>query len=245
MKSKICVPIPIKSASILEFKTRFEKIIISNPDLIELRYDYINDAQVLTQDFIKQLLDNINPKIPVIFTFRNYREGGQMKLDEITRFNILKNLILSQPNYLDIEMNTEKNHLTEFIELASQNKVKLIFSHHNFFETPTYEVISNQIQGFLKTLKHDFRINSKELDDIILKLIFKAKSFEDNLTSLKLCEEFSKQLKIISFCMGQLGIFSRVLCVLNGSFLTYGSIIEETAPGQISIKDIRDSLSFF
>ena len=45
--------------------------------------------------------------------------------------------------------------------------------------------------------------------------------------------------------MGTLGIFSRILCVLNGSFLTYGSVVEETAPGQIKIKDIRDSLSLF
>ena len=43
--------------------------------------------------------------------------------------------------------------------------------------------------------------------------------------------------------MGTLGIFSRILCVLNGSFLTYGSIDEKTAPGQIDITNLREALN--
>jgi 3-dehydroquinate dehydratase-1 len=246
MKSNICVPIPIKSANILEFKTRFEKIVRSNPNLVELRYDYIDNVQLITQDFVKELLDNINPKIPVIFTFRDDKEGGQMKIDEMTRFNILKILVLSQPNYLDVEMDTEKRYLTEIIDLAYQNDVTLIFSYHNFKETLSYEVITVQIQRFLEILKDEYGLDSKSLDKIILKLVFKANSFEDNLISLKICKEFSKRkINIISFCMGTLGIFSRICCILNGSFLTYASIVEETAPGQINIKDMRASLNLF
>lgn len=245
MKSNICVPIPIKSANLLEFKTRFEKAMKSNPDLIELRYDYIDNSQLITQKFVKDLLANIAPKIPVIFTFRDHKEGGQTKLDKMTQIKILKTLILSQPNYLDVEMDTEKKYLSEFIDLANQNDVKLIFSHHNFKEAPSYEIIEEQIQGFLKKLKQELGLDSETLEKVIIKLVFKANSFRDNLVVLKLCREFSKKIKIISFCMGTLGIFSRILCVLNGSFLTYGSMVEETAPGQINIKDIRDALNFF
>lgn len=246
MKFNICVPIPIKSANVLEFKRRTEKVIRSNPNLIELRYDYIDNVQNITQNFIKEVLDNINPKIPVIFTFRNHNEGGQMNIDEISRFNLLKILILSRPNYLDIEMNTERRYLAELIDLANQNDVKLIFSYHNFNETPPYEVISDQIQEFIKILEDEFGFDSKRLEKVILKLVFKANSFEDNLKSLKICREFSrKNTNVISFCMGTLGIFSRILCVLNGSILTYASIIEETAPGQINIEDLRDSLDLF
>jgi 3-dehydroquinate dehydratase type I len=246
MKSNICVPIPIKSADILEFKTRIEKVIEYNPDLIELRYDYINDPKLITKKFAKNLMDNITPRIPVIITFRNHNEGGQMKIKEIARFNIFKILVLSQPNYLDIEMSTEKKFLSELIDLANQNDVKLIFSHHNFKETPSYDHIEAQIQEFLKKLKLEFGFNSGMLEKTILKLIFKANSFRDNLILLKLCKEFSEnKINIISFCMGNLGIYSRILCVLNGSYLTYGSIVEETAPGQPKINDIREALSLF
>jgi 3-dehydroquinate dehydratase type I len=75
-------------------------------------------------------------------------------------------------------------------------------------------------------------------------MIFTAQTFEDNLIPLQLCKEITKKnLNIISFCMGTLGIFSRILCVLNGSFLTYGSLVGETAPGQIDINTIRKTLN--
>jgi 3-dehydroquinate dehydratase-1 len=217
----------------------------SQPNLIEFRYDYIDNIQKITPDFTKEVLDNVDPKIPVIFTFRNQKEGGQMKIDEGTRINILKILVLSQPNYLDIEMNMEKRFLAELIDLANQNDVTLIFSHHNFNETPSYKAITNRIQLFMGILIDEFGLNSNSLEKFILKLVFKANAFEDNLISLKICKKTSKKINVISFCMGTLGIFSRILCVLNGSFLTYGSMVEETAPGQINIKDIRDALNLF
>ncbi|MFX1589330.1 MAG: type I 3-dehydroquinate dehydratase, partial [Promethearchaeota archaeon] len=73
------------------------------------------------------------------------------------------------------------------------------------------------------------------------KLIFTAQKFEDNLIPLKLCKELShSNQKIISFCMGSLGIFSRLMCVLTGSFLTYASLEEKTASGQLNIRKMRE-----
>ena len=40
--------------------------------------------------------------------------------------------------------------------------------------------------------------------------------------------------------MGELGIFSRITCVKFGSLLTYGSLEDKTAPGQINIEKIRE-----
>ncbi|MFX1375391.1 MAG: type I 3-dehydroquinate dehydratase [Promethearchaeota archaeon] len=246
MKYNICVPIPVKSADILEVKSLIEKSLRSRPNLLEFRYDYIDDIQHITQDFIIELSNFVRPKIPVIFTFRDHNEGGKMKLTEKERFEILKTLVLSQPNYLDIEMNSGKAILSELINLANQNGVKLIFSYHNFDRTPAYEMVLDQIYNFLERLEREFGFNSQKIKEIILKFIFKANSFKDNLISLEICREVSKKsIRIISFCMGMLGIFSRISCVLNGSFLTYGSIVEETAPGQINIRDIRESLNFF
>lgn len=244
MKYNICVPIPIKSANIIELKSIIAESLRSDPNLIELRYDYIDDVRKITQDFATKLLANVQPKIPAIFTFRAHKEGGQMKIDEAIRFETLKTLALSQPNYLDIEMNTEKRILGELINLTNQNKVNLIFSCHNFDKTPSYEIASDQIQNFIDRLREEYGLDTQKMEKIVLKMIFTAQTFEDNFIPLKLCREISKKnIKIISFCMGILGIFSRILCVLNGSFLTYGSLVEETAPGQIDIKSIRDVLN--
>ncbi len=244
MKYNICVPIPIKFANILELKSIIARSLRSDPNLIEFRYDYIDDVQQITQGFLNELLANIQLKIPVIFTFRDHKEGGKMKIDETLRFEILKTLVLSQPNYLDIEMNTEKRILGEIINLANQNDVSLIFSYHNFDKTPSYEIVSDQIKNFLDRLREEYGLDSQKMEKIILKMIFKAQKFEDNLIPLKLCKEISKEnMKVISFCMGTLGIFSRILCVLAGSFLTYASLKEKTAPGQIKITNLREALN--
>jgi 3-dehydroquinate dehydratase-1 len=72
-------------------------------------------------------------------------------------------------------------------------------------------------------------------------MVFTAQSFEDNLTPLRLCRQFSNSnQRIISFCMGPLGIFSRINCVLAGSYLTYAFLEEETAQGQINIEKMRE-----
>ncbi|MFW9940215.1 MAG: type I 3-dehydroquinate dehydratase [Candidatus Thorarchaeota archaeon] len=244
MKFNICVPIKVKSADILELKSIISEVLRSNPNLIELRYDYIYDVQSITQEFATKLLANFHPKIPIIFTFRSQEEGGQRKIDEKIRFKILKTLIFSHPNYLDIEMNTEKRMLGELIDLAIKNDVNLIFSYHNFDKTPAYEVISDQINNFVSRLREDYELDSQFTQKIILKMIFTAQSFEDNLIPLQLCKESTKRnMNIISFCMGTLGIFSRILCVLNGSFLTYGSLVGETAPGQVDINTIKEILN--
>ncbi|MFX1426535.1 MAG: type I 3-dehydroquinate dehydratase [Promethearchaeota archaeon] len=243
MKYNICVPIPVKSANVIELKSIIEKSLRSYPNLVEFRYDYIDNVKHITQDLVNELLAEVQPEIPAIFTFRTLQEGGQIQIDEEMRLKIINTLLLSRPNYLDIEMSTEKRYLNDIINLANQNNVNLIFSYHDFDKTPSYETVTNQIQNFLDKLREEYGFGSQNMEKIIVKMIFTAQKFEDNITPLKLCKEFSKQkIRIISFCMGDLGIFSRILCVLNGSFLTYGSFVGKTAPGQLNIRKVRDML---
>lgn len=241
MKYNICVPIPVKFARISEVKPIIDKAIKSKPNLIELRFDFINNVQTLSADFVRDLLSIIHPYAPVIFTFRDSSEGGQIKINQRERFKLLKMFIETKPNYIDIEMNTEENILGEIINLASQNGVNIIFSYHNFEITLTFDEAIKLIQNFDEKLIKGLSIEPKILEDNIYKVIFTAQTFEDNLMPLRLCKEFSNSnQKIISFCMGKLGIFSRINCVLAGSFLTYASLEEKTAPGQINIKKMRE-----
>ena len=240
MKFNICVAIPIKSSDFNENEILIKKILEENPDFIELRFDYIDDIQKITEVFVKKLLNLIQPNIPAIVTFRDYSEGGQIKIDNEERLKILKLLIKSQPEYFDIEMNSSKFILEEMIFLAIQNKVNLIFSYHNFKETPAYEEGFTIIDSFMNKLISKLIIDSKIIRKSIYKVIFTAQNFEDNLISLDLCKTFSKEgHKIICFCMGEPGIFSRLLCVKVGSFLTYASLEDKTAPGQININKMK------
>ncbi|MFW9785828.1 MAG: type I 3-dehydroquinate dehydratase [Candidatus Heimdallarchaeota archaeon] len=49
----------------------------------------------------------------------------------------------------------------------------------------------------------------------------------------------------MSFCMDDIGIFSRLMCVKLGSFLTYAALDEQTAPGQIHVKIMQELYEIF
>jgi len=243
MKYKICVPIPIKSVNISENIDLINNVKDLNPNLIELRLDYIDDLQHITKDFVTNLLIHTQPKIPVICTFRDFSEGGKVKIGISDRVKLLKTIIEAHPTYIDLEMHIENKILSELIQLASQNETNIIYSYHNFEKTPSFNEVSSILDTFLNRLKNQIQIEPKTLEKCIFKLIFMAQSFEDNLIPLKLCKEISsKELRLISFCMGDLGLFSRIFCNFSGSFLTFSSMIDKTAPGQININDLREIL---
>ena len=243
MKFNICVAIPIKSGNVKENEEIIKRVLESNPDLIEFRFDYIDEISELTPDFVKSLLDLVRPNILSIFTFRDPSEGGQCELNKEQRTKIIKLLIKAQPEYFDIEMNTEIENLRDIINFANENEVKLIFSYHDFDKTPSLEVATSIFEKFKDKLLNNHLVDFLTFKKITYKLIFTAKNFEDNLIPIKLCRDISEKEKeqgIISFCMGELGIFSRITCVKFGSLLTYGSLEDKTAPGQINIEKIRE-----
>jgi len=241
MKFNICVSIPIKNTSIKEVKPIISNAIKSKPNLIELRFDYISTIKTLSMVFVRDILKIINPHAAVILTLRDSSEGGQLKINQKERFKILKMFIETKPDYIDIEMNADQNSLSEIINFASQNEVKIIFSYHNFEKTLSFDDTIKLIKNFNNKLIQDLSLDSEVLEDIIYKIIYTAQTFEDNLIPLKLCKELSNSnQKVISFCMGPLGIFSRITCILAGSYLTYTSLEEKTASGQINVNKMKE-----
>lgn len=246
MNYNICIAIRVKSASLSEIKPLLDKVMKKEPNFIELRFDYVDNVQSLSLEFVNNLLDIINHKIPVIFTFRDSSEGGHANISQKERFKILKMFIEVKPEYIDIEMNTNQNFLYEFITLASQNGVNIICSYHNFEKTNSFEETIKLITNFNDNLIQNLSIKPKINSEIIFKAIFNAQTFKDNIMPLKLCKHFSNfPKKLISFCMGATGIFSRIMCVTVGSFFTYASIEEKTAPGQLNIDEMREIYNLF
>jgi len=154
MKYKICVAIPIKSPDLKINKQIMETALEKSPDLIEFRFDYINEAGFITHSLLKELMSIIPPKIPLIFTIRRKQEGGQYDLSINERLEVLRHLIEAKPDYLDIEINSESEVLKNIIDLAYDYKVKLIFSYHDFEKSITYEETTEILNKFNKKLSH-------------------------------------------------------------------------------------------
>jgi 3-dehydroquinate dehydratase type I len=231
--------LPIKSGKVSDAINIIKKALKYEPHFIELRFDYIDNLDVIKQDLLKPLLEIIEPKCLSIFTFRSFNEGGRYQIEGGKRLQILKELISSNPNYIDIEMDTKDTTISQVINSAVNEKINLIFSHHDFEKCLSLDESQTYINMFINRLKDDFNLNLNHIENSIYKIIFIAEKFIDNLIPLTLCASLKDKINIISFCMGNKGLFSRIFCTEFGSFFTYGSLEKETAPGQIKIEKIR------
>ena len=239
MNNRICISIPITSEKLGDNLKIIKKAFNEAPDIIELRFDYINDLNAINQSFLSPLVELIKSNCLCFFTFRSFKEGGNIEIEEVMRLKIIKELIKSKPDYLDIEMETEDFILSQVISLAINEKVNLIFSYHDFYKTAPLDEALSYINMFITRLKDKFKLDLNFIENFIYKIIFTSKEFKDNLVPLNICASLYKKYNIVSFCMDKKGIFSRIFCTEFGSFLTYASFEKETASGQLKIEKIR------
>ncbi|MBN1800621.1 MAG: type I 3-dehydroquinate dehydratase [Candidatus Lokiarchaeota archaeon] len=242
MTLNICVPIQIKSNNLEDIRSHIECVKKYKPNYIEFRLDYINNISLLSEDFLKEIVKlSQDKKTRVILTYRTHSEGGQAEINEKDRLGIVKKMIIAFPDYIDLEMRSSNDFITDVVSLALQKSVKMIFSYHDFVRTPPLEEITRFLADFDSKLLNKLSINANTINYFPVKFIFTAQHFLDNLVPIKLAQELSKlQRDVITFCMGELGIFSRVSCVKYGALFTFASIGDKTAPGQISLKQMRE-----
>lgn len=182
-------------------------------DIIELRLDYIKNPD------LRRILERRSR--PVIVTNRPVREGGKFDGSEEERISLLKLAIRLQADFVDIEHDS-----IQYIRRNTDHRVttKIIVSYHNFRETP----------GDLSAIY----LKLSQCDADVVKIVTYAKDITDNVKIYRLLRQ--AQVPLISFCMGEYGIVSRILYKRFGSYLTFASLRKgkESAPGQISIHEL-------
>ena len=192
------------------------RLVTEGIPLVELRLDFIR-----REVNIKRLLEN-RPG-PVIVTCRRESEGGQWKGTEEQRLVLLRAAIVAGSDYVDLESDVA-GRIPRF------GPTKRIISCHNFHETPT-DLASLHAQ----LCAHD--------PDIV-KLATAANCPHDNLRMLKLIEGSARPT--VAFCLGEMGLSSRLLCGKFGAPFTYAAFSPERsmAPGQISYKTLRELYNY-
>ncbi|KAB2836135.1 MAG: shikimate dehydrogenase [Candidatus Brocadia sp.] len=181
-------------------------------DIIEVRLDYLKNPD------LKRILEGRTK--PVIITNRPVREGGKFDGSEEERIATLKLAIQLQADYVDIEYDSIQ-HINR--DTAHGIPTKLIVSYHNFKETP------DNLTSLYQKLS--------QCSADIVKIVPYANTITDNVKIYRLLQQARGQL--ISFCMGEYGMISRILYKRFGSYLTFASLRKgkESAPGQISIQE--------
>ena len=196
---------------------------------VELRLDYLSSPLTV----VTQLRNFIDHKTSWILTFRSPGECGVNRISEKLRKEILLKIISEvRPPFIDIELET----LETFSEVqdalrSNSGTTELIASSHDFRKTEDSRGLKDLIT---KT--------ARRYNPSIIKIVRHAKDFKDNLTMLSLYRlvETKNPAKLVAFCMGPLGMYSRIACVSYGSPFTYAALPgQETASGQLDAQSMQ------
>lgn len=147
-------------------------------------------------------------------------EGGRWPGAEAARQAELLSALELGAAIVDIELTAPG--LSDVVG-AVKGRAECLISHHDFNGTPGIEE--------LKTIVR----RQMDAGADICKVVTTAKTFDDNLTILKLYGEFPGR-RLAAFCMGETGLLSRVLAPLAGAEFTYASLEtgKQSAPGQMT-----------
>jgi len=185
----------------------------SEADMIELRLDLVNEPI----QAIKAV--RLATTQPIIATNRLKTEGGMFQGSERERIELL---LQAAPfaDFVDIELLAELRD--EF--MARVNK-PVIVSYHDFLGMPDEDEMATILE------------NMKKTGAIYAKIAVTPKNLRDNLRILELL--LDADLPLCMIAMGNIGRHLRAVAPLYGSVLTYGFVAKSTAPGQMSLAELR------
>jgi 3-dehydroquinate dehydratase/shikimate dehydrogenase len=224
---KVCVPLCVRRADEVPAAVQRAGEVA---DIFELRLDCLNDGEI---EAALRLLPNETKTFgrPIIVTMRSPEQGGQTSADYETRHRFWSSLNnLPGDCFVDLELDL----LSEFAGDGSAGKLaidwnRVICSYHDFVGVPLdLERIYERMAATPAR---------------IVKIAVQADDATDCIAIFRLLERAQREEReMIAIAMGPAGIMTRILGPSRGSFLTYGSLDDQsaTAPGQLTARELRE-----
>lgn len=229
----ICTPLTGRNKK--EILGELEAVLPENPDLIEWRADFLDKLDDLP--YVLSVLDEIAAKsgLPVLFTIRSIHEGGEpITLSESQKVKLLCDVCKSGAvSLIDYEVSNDPGHITELRNVSQENEKKLILSYHNFDYTPSNEAVMKKL----------FLAEFYGAD--MAKAAVMPKNNDDVLRLLQITNDADRSLNIplITMSMGNIGVISRIIGWAYGSYITFGSGVRGSAPGQVPISKLKKMIT--
>jgi len=223
---RLCVA--VQAGSVVELLERADAA-LADSKFIELRLDALAkpaDAPPRLKEFFSARHDVI-----AIATCRRKPFGGHFVRSLTEEISILQAAAEAGCKIVDLEVESAEEAgprvLQKFRDGLHAAGTALLISFHDFTQTKNLEQAAARIEAF----HPDF-----------VKLVSTAKTLADNLAVLKLIEERSLSAQVVGIAMGEEGLVSRVLGPRAGAAFTFASFSDgdETAPGQVSSRTLRD-----
>lgn len=218
--------------------TKGRAIAESPGDVVEWRVDfYEGDSISEVLEVLKELRMVIG-ELPLIFTFRNRDEGGEKALVLSDYIQLIQGAIQSgDVDIIDVEVFKagllETSYLDEVIDLAKEHEVKVMASNHDYTATPSKETMFSTLRAMTR------------LGVDLVKIAVMPESMQDVLNLLSASEWYASwegAIPFIAISMGELGRVSRYCGENIGSALTFGVLGNQSAPGQIQVRELKELL---
>ncbi|MGF2385311.1 type I 3-dehydroquinate dehydratase [Lentilactobacillus otakiensis] len=231
------IAVPITGRTTKEIIIQAKNALAHHPDVIEWRIDYYADVLNIDDYLVTyhQLREALGDTV-LLTTFRTTGEGGEADLDDAGYTALYKRLIDNQlTDMLDVELHFSEAAISNLIYLAHQHGIKVILSAHEFQGTPPELEITNLLE----------RMQNQNAD--IAKIAAMPTKFKDVLTMMRATASESEKMAIpiIAISMGGLGKISRITAPLFGSVVSFATVGDASAPGQIAIDDLRKEMKTF
>ena len=211
------VIVAVISEKIIENTARAVKL---GADAIEIRLDMMNQNENM-HEILSTAKENFN--IPIIITNRITSEGGNWKASEYERIKILTTL-LPDADAVDIELRAPLRD--KVISEARKLGKTIIVSAHDFKRTPPPDELTRILE------------EEHSAGGDISKLAVMPHTPQDVLNLLQ--ASLNATFPVCTIAMGNLGRHTRIIASLYGSKLTYASIGEATAPGQLRVDKVYE-----
>lgn len=228
----ICAPVVGKDAD--EIRKQTSELCRKKPDLIEWRADFfqeIGDPEKVL-DVVHQMRGIVG-EIPLLFTIRSEKEGGQpIPLTDGDKIRLMKRVCQTrQVDLIDHELRDERN-IPVIRNVSKAYGVRLILSFHDFDQTPAKEVLVDKI------------FKAVEFGADIAKVAVMPATFKDVIVLMEATEEARNHVRIplITMSMGGLGTITRLAGWAYGSAVTFASGSRSSAPGQMPVEEVQNLL---
>ena len=215
MNIRICAVITGKNLK--EFLTNLKKA-QKQTDWVELRADYIKDFKIGDIEKIKHAV-----RKHAIFTCRKPGEGGNFRDSEKERLAILSAALKSGFDFVDIELSAIPKVKFPTAPISS----KIICSFHDFNKTPSLKQLKRIAEKMEKTKAQ------------VVKIVTMVKTESDNQKLFELLAGKKTGVEMIVLGMGEKGKITRLLSPLWGGFMTFASTGSATAPGQLTVTELK------
>lgn len=230
---KIIVPIVGQTQE--EILRDAKSIVEIGAELIEWRADFYNEVQI--EQKIKETLHVLRliiGNIPLIFTIRTDAEGGKLSISGSDYADLLKFIAgTGEADIIDVELFKKGTKVKELVLDIHALGALVIMSNHDFHKTPEKAEIIKRLSKM------------QELGADLPKIAVMPNSSADVLALLSATEEMAAKYAnrpLVTMSMGGLGSISRVSGEIFGSSMTFGSAGKSSAPGQISVSELKQCL---